>query len=76
MPTRHTAKRRVFLESFDGFVTSTAAPIATGWSDPDGGWDLHPLKNRAFSRRTDGAQTPTCLTAIGVCLGFRALNDI
>ena len=22
-----------FLEGFDGFVTSTAAPIATGWSD-------------------------------------------
>ncbi len=22
------------LEGFDGFVTSTAAPIATGWSDP------------------------------------------
>ncbi len=21
------------LEGFDGFVTSTAAPIATGWSD-------------------------------------------
>src|SRR5580693_9176600 len=31
--TRHTAERRVFLEGFDGFVTSTAAPIATGWSD-------------------------------------------
>ncbi len=31
---RHTAKRRVFLEGFGGFVTSTAAPIATGWSDP------------------------------------------
>jgi hypothetical protein len=26
------------IEGFDGFVTSTAAPIATGWSDqlPDG----------------------------------------
>jgi hypothetical protein len=31
--TRHTAERRVFLEGFDGFVTSTATPIATGWSD-------------------------------------------
>ena len=32
------------IEGFDGFVTSTAAPIATGWSDPVAGWDLHPLK--------------------------------
>ena len=32
------------LEAFDGFVTSTAAPIATGWSDPVAGWELHPLK--------------------------------
>jgi len=27
-------KRCVYLEGSDGFVTSTAAPIATGWSDP------------------------------------------
>src|SRR5208337_3513520 len=26
-------KRRICLEGSDGFVTSTAAPIATGWSD-------------------------------------------
>jgi hypothetical protein len=26
-------ERPVFLEGFDGFVTSAAAPIATGWSD-------------------------------------------
>jgi hypothetical protein len=25
--------RRICLEGSDGFVTSTAAPIATGWSD-------------------------------------------
>ena len=35
---------RVYLEGSDGFVTSTAAPIATGWSDPVAGWELHPLK--------------------------------
>jgi len=40
------------LEGFDGFVASTAAPIATGWSDQLSGRDLHPLKIRAFSRRT------------------------
>jgi hypothetical protein len=29
-------------------ITSTAAPIATGRSDPVPGWDLHPLKINAF----------------------------
>ena len=37
-------KRPVCLEGSDGFVSSTVAPIATGWSDPDAGWELHPLK--------------------------------
>jgi len=36
----------------DGFVTSTAAPIATGWSDPVPGRALLPLWTSAFSRRT------------------------
>ena len=27
---------------------SSAAPIATGWSDPVPGWDLHPLWSSAF----------------------------
>ncbi|MEO8941074.1 MAG: hypothetical protein ABI453_11045, partial [Isosphaeraceae bacterium] len=38
----------------DGFVTSTAAPIATGWSDPVAGREFHPLKIHALSRRTLG----------------------
>jgi SM-20-related protein len=40
------------LEGSDGFVTSTAAPIATGWSDPVAGWELHPLKTNTFARCT------------------------
>ena len=39
-------KRHICLEGSDGFVTSTAAPIATGWSDPVAGWELHPLKSQ------------------------------
>jgi len=31
----------------DGFVISTAAPIATGWSEPVPGRELHPLKSSA-----------------------------
>ena len=41
-------KRHICLEGSDGFVTSTAAPIATGWSDPVAGWELHPLKTNTF----------------------------
>ena len=52
LPARRIAKRPVCLEGSDGFVTSTAAPIATGWSDPVAGWELHPLKINTFPRRT------------------------
>ena len=45
-------KRYICLEGSDGFVTSTTAPIATGWSDPVAGWELHPLKTNTFARRT------------------------
>src|ERR1700720_226964 len=37
---------------FSGFVTSTAAPIATGRNEPVPGWDLHPLWTKRLSRRT------------------------
>jgi hypothetical protein len=45
-------KRHICLEGSDGFVTSTAAPIATGRSNPVAGWELHPLKTNTFARRT------------------------
>ena len=48
------------LEGSDGFVTSTAAPIATGRSNPVAGWELHPLKTNTFARRTLGL-TPSPL---------------
>ena len=44
-----------YIRGFSRFVTSTTAPIATGWSDPVPGRDLHPLKNNAFPRRTSGS---------------------
>jgi hypothetical protein len=40
-----------YTGGFSRFVTSTTAPIATGWSD-FAGRDSHPLRNRAFARRT------------------------
>ena len=52
LSTRCTAMRYICLEGSGGFVTSTAASIATGWSDPDARRELHPLKIHDFSRRT------------------------
>ena len=51
-------KRPVCLEGSDGFVTSTAAPIATGWSDPVAGWELHPLKTNTYGSRRTGMVSP------------------
>ena len=31
---RQVTSMTLFIEDFGGFVASTAAPIATGWSDP------------------------------------------
>jgi hypothetical protein len=42
----------LYTGGFSRFVASAAAPIATGWSDL-AGRDSHPLRNRAFARRTN-----------------------
>ena len=52
LPARGTADAVLYVEGFDGFVTSTAAPTATGWSEPVAGWELHPLKTYTFSQHT------------------------
>jgi len=38
----------LYIESSDSFVASAAASIATGWSEPIPGRELHPLKSSAF----------------------------
>src|ERR1700751_6173471 len=38
----------LFIESSDSFVASAAVSIATGWSEPVPGRELHPLKSGAF----------------------------
>ena len=38
----------LYIESSDGFVAPAAAAIATGWSKPVPGRELHPLKSSAF----------------------------
>src|SRR5262249_35223759 len=56
---RRIANAILSIESSDRFVASTVVSIATGWSEPVPGRDLHPLKSSAFSRRTFSPTTPT-----------------
>src|ERR1035437_3110920 len=42
----------LYTEGSGGFVASTAAPIATGWSDPVPGRVLPPAVDQRLSRRT------------------------
>ncbi len=48
----------------DGFVASTAAPIATGWNEPVPGRDFHPQWTSAFhgargvEKRRSGSSLP------------------
>src|SRR5246500_3581767 len=44
-PSRHAT---LYTEGSDGFVSSAAASIATGWNEPVPGRELHPLKSSAF----------------------------
>jgi hypothetical protein len=45
---RQVAFATLYTGGFSGFVTSAAAPIATGRSDLVPGWDLHPLLTSVF----------------------------
>src|SRR5450432_353718 len=48
-PARSRSRQAtLFIESSDSFVASAAASIATGWSEPVPGRELHPLKSSAF----------------------------
>ena len=45
---RQVAYATLYTGGSDGFVAFTAAPIATGWSEPVPGREFHPLKSSAF----------------------------
>ena len=51
LPTRGVAYATLSTRGFDGVVTSTTAPIATGWSESCRVGIL-PRRTRAFPRRT------------------------
>jgi hypothetical protein len=42
----------LYTAGSDGFVSSTAAPIASGWSEPSSRAGLSPAVDQRFSRRT------------------------
>ena len=49
MPARSPSRQATLsIEGSDSFVASAAASIATGWSEPVPGRELHPLKSSAF----------------------------
>ncbi len=56
----------LYIESSDSFVASAAVSIATGWSEPVPGRELHPLKSSAFHgalfrQQTTRSSLPGCL---------------
>ena len=53
LQTCQVASATLYTGGFSSFVASTAAPVATGWSEPTPGRDFHPLWISAFSRRTE-----------------------
>ncbi len=70
-------KRHICLEGSDGFVTSTAAPIAPGWSDPVARRDLHPLKTNTLTRRTLAASPfPSLRTPLPSAFPSQLLAEI
>ncbi len=45
---RQVAYATLYTRGSDDFVSSVAALIATGWSEPAPGRDFHPLRTSAF----------------------------
>src|ERR1035437_2805823 len=52
LQTHQSPYATLSTRGFSGFVASTAAPIATGWSDPVPGRVFSPAVDQRLSRRT------------------------
>jgi hypothetical protein len=67
-PARSRSRQATLsIESSDSFVTSTAVSIATGWSEPVPGRELHPLKSSAFHGALFHQQTTLTSASIAKC---------
>lgn len=56
---RQVAIATLYPECSNGFVTSAAAPIATGWNEPPPEWDFRPTVDQRLSRRTGKVEAST-----------------
>ena len=66
----------LYTEGSDSFVASAAASIATGWSEPVPGRELHPLKSSAFSRRTLSPATVEMDRAFRIAWGLATPRNL
>jgi hypothetical protein len=57
---RQVANATLYTRGSDDFVSSIAALIATGWSEPAPGRDLHPLRTSAFHGAPQACANACC----------------
>src|SRR2546427_10367168 len=69
---RRVSQATLYTESSDSFVASAAASIATGWSEPVPGRELHPLKSSAFHGALLRQQSRICVPTSGTLERSRA----
>jgi hypothetical protein len=73
-------KATLYTRGFSSFVTSTTAPIATGWSEPVPGWDFsrcesapfHGARESSVSKGAAGLVIATTHPFVGVSQGARS----
>ena len=69
-------KAALYIRGFSSFVTSTTAPIATGWSDPVPGWDSPPTEDqRLFTAHRSRPLMAFGTAKIPIMDGKRHLQD-
>ncbi len=65
-----------FTRGFDGFVTSSVAPIATGWSDPLPGGILTHWKSPPFhGAQLPDSMPPTLWKGLQMCIPSPSMSD-
>jgi hypothetical protein len=77
-PARSRSRQATLsIESSDSFVASAAVSIATGWSEPVPGRELHPLESSAFhgARRVENRRSNFSLPVVSR-LGFRRATSV
>ena len=78
LQARQVAIATLYTGGFSGFVTSTAASIATGWSEPVPGRDFHPLWTSAFHGARESRRGAVAVVSRWLMAGLslRRLNPV